>query len=183
MGPLGALGLAVLAKLLGQGLREKDRLGQWRFGSIVAPGNACLDRRDIRIEQHRQPNGRRQKAPTGVRGLGLLVVGRGAAGAVGVRLLDVDFHLFLGGRIVLVIVPVEGERILRRREKSGQIPARRALVQALVRQIGILRPRADQVATKDVHDVGANIDRVRHDRPSPSEINSSPRTFSSHLVV
>src|SRR5665213_2818285 len=88
----------------------------------------------------------------------LVVIGRGAAGAVGVRFLDIDLHLFLSGRIVLVVIPVEGERILRWREKSGQIPACRAFVQALVRQIGVLRPRPNKVATKDLHDVGANID-------------------------
>ena len=183
MGRSVRLGLPSSPSSSGNGSGKKDRLRQWRFGSIVAPGNARFDRRDIRIEQHRQSNGRRKKAPTSVRGFRLLVVGRGAADAIGVRLLDVDFHLFLSGRIVLVIIPIEGERILCRREKSGQIPACRAFVQALVGQIGVLRPRADEVATKDVHDVGANIDRVRHDRPSPSEINSSPRTFSSHLVV
>ena len=181
--PLCALWLAVLAELLRQRLRKQDRLRQRRFGSIVAPGDVGFDRRDVRIEQDRQTNRRWQEPPASVGRLRLLVIGRGAANAVRIRLLDVEFHLFLGGRIALVVIPVERERILRGREKSGQIPARRALVQAFVGEIGILRAWADQVATKNVHDMGAHIDRVRHDRPSPSEINNSPRTFSSHLVV
>ena len=130
--------------------------------TIVAPGNTRFDLFDVRIEKHGQSDRRRQETPAGVRRLRLLVVGGRAAGAVRVRFLDVDFHLFLGRGIALIIDALEAERIFRRREKAGQVPARRALVQPLLRQIGILRARTDQIPAEHVHDVR------REFRPSSS---------------
>src|ERR1700730_3054764 len=93
-----------------------------------------------------------------MRCLQFLVVGSSAAGSVRVRFLDIDFHLFLSGWIGLIVITIESERVLRRCKESGQVPARGALVEPLVGQIGILRPWTDQVATKDIHNMGTYID-------------------------
>ena len=120
------------------------------------------------------------------RGRQLLEVGRRAVASGNIPSVieaDIDFHLFLGGRVVLVVIAVEAERIFCGSEKSGQVPSRRTLVQALVGEICILQFRTDQIATKHVHNVGADIDGVCHVRPILSERNSSPTTFLSHLIV
>jgi len=69
------------------------------------------------------------------------------------RLLDVGLHFLLCRRIVLTILrSILRERIVRGREKPGQIPARRTYVQPLFGEIQNLGSRADEVAAEGRHD-------------------------------
>ncbi len=102
-GPLVRFGLPS-SPLLVRLVREKDRFGQRRFRSVVAPGDACFDRLDVGRQQDRQSDRGRQETPRAFGASVALVSPAAPPAPVCVRLLDVDFHLFLSRGIVLSLL-------------------------------------------------------------------------------
>jgi hypothetical protein len=51
-----------------------------------------------------------------------------AVRAVHVRLLDIKFHFLLCGGIYIIVAALQAQRVLGRRDETGEIPSRRILV-------------------------------------------------------
>ncbi len=76
-----------------------------------------------------------------------------------VRLLDIDFHLFLSGWIGLIIFrPLWVKRILGGRRNPVRYQRDGFSFRRSCRKVSVLRAGPNEVAAEHVHEVSANID-------------------------
>src|SRR5581483_3467122 len=102
------------------------------------------------------------------------------------RLLDINLHLLLRGGIFLIFTFIRTalrQRIIRGRQKSREIPTGMIFAEALSCQISILRAWPNEIAAECVHELGTNVDRLRHERLGPSKKTMSFSAWACHFAV